>query len=219
MQRSESIANLTLALAKAQQRIKGAIKDRTNPAFKGSQYADLDSVWSACREPLAMAELAVFQPVETEADRVQVTTILAHSSGEWLSSTLTLTAMQATPQGIGSAITYGRRYGLSAMVGVAPTDDDDGNAASDRGHQEQRPDKTTRAHPLDDLPTDPVSPGDALWKRLLKRDGPEKALDPWRSAAKKALGTNCPPATEWTAEQAHKVELVLFPIEDRGPNP
>jgi hypothetical protein len=72
--------------------------------------------------------------VSADGARVTVTTILAHSSGEFISEALTMTAAQNTPQGVGSTITYGRRYGLASMVGIAP-EDDDGNAASAGGSQ------------------------------------------------------------------------------------
>ena len=128
---SESTGSaLARALAKAQAVMEGASKDKTNPAFK-SRYADLASVWDACRGPLTSNGLAVVQLV-TSADKTSVTveTRLLHEGGESLSSTLTLPVEKATAQGVGSAITYARRYGLSAMVGVAPDDDDDANEAS-----------------------------------------------------------------------------------------
>ena len=128
VRRSDSIAALAAALAKAQGEIEGASKDKTNPHFK-SAYADLASVWGACRAPLSKNTLAVLQPSFTDGPRVTVTTILVHSSGEFIESDLTMVAGQNTPQGIGSCITYARRYALSALVGVAP-EDDDGNAAS-----------------------------------------------------------------------------------------
>ncbi len=147
--RSASIATLAMALSKAQGEMEGAAKDSTNPHFK-SKYADLASVWEACRKPLAKNGLAILQPVTADGQHVTVTTILAHSSGEWVSESLTMTAQQATPQAVGSTITYGRRYGLSAMVGIAP-EDDDGEAATARG--------------FSDAPTpqrEPVMPGQSL---------------------------------------------------------
>lgn len=133
--RSPSLAKLGAALSKAQGEIAGAAKDKTNPHFK-SAYADLASVWDACREPLSKHELAVIQAPSANGRSVTVETTLVHSSGEWISDSLTMTAQQDTPQAIGSCITYARRYALSAMVGVAP-EDDDGNAASQRtnGHE------------------------------------------------------------------------------------
>lgn len=125
---SGQLGALAGALAKAQGEMVAAAKANVNPHFK-SKYADLASVWDACRVPLSKNGLAVLQPVRADGAKVTVTTVLVHSSGEWISASLTMTAQQNTPQAVGSAITYGRRYGLSAMVGVAP-DDDDGNAAS-----------------------------------------------------------------------------------------
>lgn len=130
---SASIAALADALAKAQGKIKGAIKDATNPHFKSS-YADLASVWDACRDQLATQGLAVIQTTANGINGVTIVTTLAHSSGEWIRGELTLKPVKEDPQGVGSAITYARRYALAAMVGIAP-EDDDGNAASGRGTQ------------------------------------------------------------------------------------
>jgi hypothetical protein len=126
MHQSAEIGKLATALAKAQGEMGGAAKDAKNPHFN-SRYADLQAVVDACK-PLAAVGLAVLQPVKAEGAKVTVTTLLAHESGEWISEDLTMTAKDASPQAVGSAITYGRRYGLLAMVGLAP-EDDDGNAA------------------------------------------------------------------------------------------
>jgi hypothetical protein len=128
VRRSESIAAIADAMSKAQAQIEGAKKDKTNPHFK-NDYADLASVWDACREALSANGVAVIQPPSAVGPKVTVTTMLIHKSGEWIEADLEMTAQQNTPQGIGSCITYARRYGLAAMVGVAP-EDDDGNAAS-----------------------------------------------------------------------------------------
>lgn len=127
--KSDQINELASALSKAQGQIKGAIKDTSNPFFK-SKYADLASVWDACREPLSGNGLSVMQTtIGDDPTKVTVVTTLAHTSGQWIQGQLTLMPAKADPQGIGSAITYARRYALAAIVGVAP-DDDDGNAAS-----------------------------------------------------------------------------------------
>lgn len=123
VRRSESIAALAAALAKAQGEITGASKDKANPFFKSS-YADLASVWGACRAPLSKNALAVLQLSFADGPRVTVTTMLVHSSGEFVEADLTMVAAQNTPQGIGSCITYARRYALSSLVGVAAEDDD-----------------------------------------------------------------------------------------------
>jgi hypothetical protein len=101
----------------------GAKKDSTNPHFK-TAYADLASIWDACRAPLANAGLSIVQLVSSDPTHAIVETILAHSSGEWVSSTLAVPLTKADAQGLGSAITYGRRYALAAIVGVCPADDD-----------------------------------------------------------------------------------------------
>lgn len=128
MRWSPSIGAIADAMSKAQGEIEGAAKDSINPHFK-NKYADLAAVWDACRAALSKNGIAVFQSPSAEGPRVTVTTLLAHKSGEWVIGDLTMTAQQNTPQGIGSTITYGRRYALASMAGVAP-EDDDGNAAS-----------------------------------------------------------------------------------------
>lgn len=143
MNRSESIGALTKALAAAQAEIKDAIKASENPYFK-SRYADLASVTAAIREPLAKHDLATIQLPETTLTEgkvgVRVTTVLAHSSGEWIAGELTLYPKLADPQAMGSAITYGRRYGLAAIVGVVAVDEDDDGNMSNGKYKPQSPD-------------------------------------------------------------------------------
>lgn len=129
MNKSESIAALAAALAKAQGQIRGAVKDSSNPFFK-SKYADLASVVEAIRAAFSANGLSYTQVVEpSEKDEVRVETVILHSSGEWFScGILALPVSKVDAQGYGSALTYARRYSLSAAVGVAP-EDDDGNAA------------------------------------------------------------------------------------------
>ena len=130
MNKSESIAGLAAALASAQGSMKGAIKDSANPFFK-SKYADLASVVEAIRAAFSANGLSYIQTLEpSDKDEVRVETTLLHSSGEWIScGILSLPVSKVDAQGYGSALTYARRYSLSAAVGVAP-EDDDGNAAS-----------------------------------------------------------------------------------------
>ncbi len=129
--KSLTIGKLAEAMAKVQIEISKAHKDSMNPFFK-SKYADLTSVWDACREPLSKHDLAVVQTntVGTEGYLVLVTTLM-HKSGEWIEGTLPIKPVKNDPQGIGSAMTYARRYALSAMVGICP-DDDDGEVAMGR---------------------------------------------------------------------------------------
>ena len=129
--KSESINELAAALAKAQGEMAYAAKDRENPHFKSS-YATLASVWEACRGPLSKHGLSVTQLASSEQGFAAVTTILMHSSGQWVQSETRVPTTKNDAQGVGSAITYARRYALSAIVGIAPDDDDDGNGASRR---------------------------------------------------------------------------------------
>lgn len=158
MKTSETIANLAAALAAAQAEIRAAEEDakalvQSDKAKYSYGYATLASVWDACRGPLSKNGLSVIQSPETtlaafSADErggqkfappmVKVTTRLMHKSGEWMESEITLKPDGDTPQKIGSAITYGRRYALSAMVGVAPDDDDAADASGVPASFEQR---------------------------------------------------------------------------------
>lgn len=128
MNSSESIKELAGALHKAQGKIKAALKDSTNPHFR-SKYADLSSVIEAVKQPLLDAGITYLQGIEDADGGVVVETMLLHTSGEWISSKLRIPATKQDAQGFGSAITYGRRYGLQSMCGV-PAEDDDGNAAT-----------------------------------------------------------------------------------------
>lgn len=134
MNQSENVNELFAALAKAQSKITTAFKGEQGFNYK---YADLAACLKACRDQLAENNLCVVQTTEKSENgqTVTVITTLGHSSGQWMRGYLTLKPTKADPQGIGSAITYARRYALNAMVGIA-ADDDDGAAAS-RGEPEQ----------------------------------------------------------------------------------
>ena len=128
--RSSTITELAKALCKAQSEIEGAKKD-AEAIVTGStkrKYADLASVWDAVRKPLSDNGLAVVQFPRTAGQGVEIETTLLHSSGEFMRDVLWVPCSKNDAQGIGSAITYGRRYALMAVTGVAPVDDD-GEAA------------------------------------------------------------------------------------------
>ena len=127
---TENINELIQALSKAQGSIQSAKKDKTNPFFK-SKYADLCSVWDACRQALSDNSLAVVQTTQPIEDgTLMLVTTLGHSSGQWMRSFMPIITEKnkTDPQALGKAITYMKRYSLSAMVGVAPDDDDDGES-------------------------------------------------------------------------------------------
>jgi hypothetical protein len=131
MNQSSSIAALAAALAKAQSSITGAVKDSANPFFK-SKYADLESVWAACRKPLTENGLSVIQTTQPTKHGLMLVTTLAHSSGEWIRGYMTILTKDSTAQSMGSGITYARRYALAAICGVYQADDD-AEAAVGRG--------------------------------------------------------------------------------------
>ena len=131
---SPQINELATALAKAQGMMQTAKKDSSNPFFK-SVYADLASVWEACRQALSTNGLCVIQTTDNDNGSVIVITTLVHAGGQWIRGKLRIKPVKDDPQGTGSAITYARRYALAAIVGVAPdeSEDDDGEGAMGRG--------------------------------------------------------------------------------------
>ena len=138
MKKSESIATLASALNKFQSAVDGAKKSSENP-FHKNKYADLAEIWRTIREPLTANGLSVTQLTEeTDGNTISVETVLLHNSGEWLSGTITMKPTKVDPQGIGSAITYARRYGLSAILGIHQ-EDDDANEASNVGKKAGKP--------------------------------------------------------------------------------
>ena len=150
MRRSETINEISAALAKAQGMLRPAIKDTVNPFFK-SVYADLAAIIDVIREPLSSNGLAILQSIETDAGDVVITTLLSHTSGQWIETALRLKPTKNDPQGVASAATYGRRIGLQSLVGVAADTDDDGNAASATQSQKPAPAPKANANELEEL--------------------------------------------------------------------
>ncbi|MCA3125179.1 MAG: ERF family protein, partial [Rhodocyclaceae bacterium] len=151
---------LNAALAKAQAVMTTAAKGAVKPHFK-SRYADLASVWEAWRAAWPPQGLAVVQTLlDAPAGMLRLETVLLHASGEERRSTLSFPVAQSTPQAYGSALTYARRYALSALVGIVADEDDDGNAASGRPSTPPRPaskpapaPKVVEQSPADELRT------------------------------------------------------------------
>lgn len=128
---SDQIDKLAAALVKAQSVMRGAPKDSKNPHFRNT-YASLESVIDTARGPLNDNGLAFVQgPGDLSGNVLAVTTMLVHSSGQWMASTVSVPVQKLDPQGIGSTITYGCRYSLMAMLGLPPVDDD-AEATTDR---------------------------------------------------------------------------------------
>src|SRR5665647_998226 len=147
MNKSESITNLAKALASFQNEVQNPKNTADNPFFK-SKYAPLNDVLNLVRPLLSKHGLSVLQSPSGNGSDIIISSILMHSSGEWIEpDPLVLKADKATAQGAGSAITYGRRYSISAMLGISSEDDDDGNHATSKTleppkvPQAQTPDK------------------------------------------------------------------------------
>ena len=136
MDSSESILAIAPALSAAQAEFTGIEKTGLNPAFR-SQYITLDTIIATIRPILAKHGLSIHQSMgekyRTEEGRliaVDVCTTILHKSGEWISSEVHCPVTKPDVQGVGSCFTYGRRYGLTGLLGLAADVDDDGNAAS-----------------------------------------------------------------------------------------
>lgn len=150
MNRSEAIDALAADLVLAQAEIEGAKKDSENPHFR-SKYADLASIWDACRGPLTKHGLAVLQWPRLVGGGentwlVEVETTLVHKSGQFMSDIFAMPVTRADAHGVGSALTYCKRYALSSVIGVAP-EDDDGNAASQGSSDTERKPLPPKRHP------------------------------------------------------------------------
>lgn len=135
MKTSESLAAIAPALVKASAELRAVVKDRVNPHFKSS-YASLDQIMEAVRPTLAKHGLTLVQgataPHTDETGRVAaftIETMLLHASGEFITNHIVMPLGKADPQGAGAAASYGRRYGVSALLSLATEDDDDGNGA------------------------------------------------------------------------------------------
>lgn len=135
-----NMKGIATALAKAQANMGKALKQANNPHFR-SKYADLGNVMDACLPALNEAGIALIQPTGEDEHGRYVETILIHGeSGEQLACRVPLIVGKNDMQGYGSAVTYARRYGLMAMAGIAP-EDDDGNAAAKAAPKHEAPKK------------------------------------------------------------------------------
>lgn len=154
---SENTDSLSAALCKAQAAMKAAVYNKTNPHFK-NRYADLASVIDATRKPLADNGLSTTQTTEIREGGFVLVTTLRHTSGQWVASEYPLPA-GAKPQELGSALTYARRYSLSAITCIAADEDDDAEGAHQAGQTSSTPKAKTNSTPINPSPpTAPVNP-------------------------------------------------------------
>lgn len=165
MNHSQSITKLAPALVKANAEVSNALKDSHNPHF-GNNFASLHSVLDAVKPVYAKHGLTLVQvPGLDEQGRATLDTMVLHESGEWISGTSGSPLQKADPQGMGSAITYLRRYSLAALAGITQ-EDDDGNAASHPASVDRTP---VKAHPDERVPV--RQPAKAQAPRAPQADG------------------------------------------------
>ena len=134
MKTSDTTDKIIPAYIAAEHAVEAVHKTANNPHFK-SKYADLETVMDACGEALKANDLAVWQSVSEDGH--YLVTRLYHKSGQWIEGYTPLIVDKNTMQGLGSAYTYARRYGLMAALGIAP-EDDDGNAATQNAPKQQQ---------------------------------------------------------------------------------
>jgi hypothetical protein len=192
--RDDSMKEFNAALSKVQGALKGALKDSDNPFFKSS-YADLESVWNTVRQHLADNGFSVVQTPDEEGTRL-VTTLL-HSSGAWRKGKWLLNTVKKDPQGYMASITYARRGGLVAMLGIHQTDDD-GNEAS--GLDEKTTTRVSKK-PAVKMPTSKKTATDIVDEAVIAFNGKEVPMIKEEQA--KGLQTRLDNLTE-TARQAFK---------------
>lgn len=178
---SEKVDLIVKALIKAKSQIEPVEKNKVNPFF-GSKYSTLDAVEAAVRSPLSLNGLAITQTTAVVAGQAVLETTLWHESGQWISGQYPLNPTKNDPQGLGSAMTYARRYTLSAILGLVSDEDDDGAAASvahqTKVHKETAAAPTQRAAPANGGKVITDAQGRrlyALWKNAHRQDDEVKA--------------------------------------------
>jgi len=167
---SDSVAKIAKALLAAQRQIDGVAKDGTNP-FHKSRYATLPDVIEAVKGALNDAGIVISQAAFAADNGIGIQTTLLHESGEWISDELVMPLAKADPQGAGSAITYGRRYGLSALVGLRAVDDDAELACG-----------RAKAAAAETAKPQPVAAAKPNTKRLAQLIADRKVADAWIDA-------------------------------------
>lgn len=203
---SEAVDQIAKALSAAQAEFEAVSKTADNPFFK-SKYAPLPAVVAAASPILAAHGLAVWQGPDVLDGEDVLWTIVLHESGQYIGSAARLYLTKKDPQGQGSAMTYGRRYGYQAGTGLVADEDDDGNAASDPkppGRQAKAP---TRKAPAPKAP----APGKVSQETLTAIKTAFKASGMSTTEYAELLAGVGSPAntTDLTQEQAEWVLLKL----------
>jgi len=237
MEHSEIITDLVASLVKFQAAITSVKKTETNPYYN-SRYADLDAVWDMIRKPLTDNGLAVVQTTEIGDERLALITTLVHTSGQWWEFRYPLVPMKQRakeegggwwpaedPQSIGSAITYARRYSLSAMLGISSEEDDDGEKAMRRDAA-----PTTAANVRSAQRSAASPPADTLWctehqTNWFKRGAMKSFAHPigdtkkWCNMPKQDVPSEAPGPTQDTPDAAERPSVEASGPVDSGDTP
>lgn len=139
MQKSDAVDALFTAISKAQGEFTSVKFDATNPFFNNSKYATLSATQEMYRPVLAKHGLGLIQSITVEGEDYFLETLVIHASGQFISDRLKLMIDRKNMQGLGSAITYAKRYAAQSILGICGDDDDDGNAASPKDAKKQQP--------------------------------------------------------------------------------
>lgn len=202
MRTSESIQNIAPAYAKFQAAVEAPTKNKTNNHI-GNSYSTLDEIIETAKKPLADNDLFFIQDTKTENGKVSVKTFIYHSSGEYFEfDWIDLTPTKDTPQQVGSAWTYGRRYSLSSALGMASVEDDDGNEASQPqgGQRQQQPNPTAISEPQ-------KKKINSLIEEKAKIEGVKTGVF-FKEYLQKAMGVKTP-ADKWSKAQASQAITLL----------
>lgn len=220
MQKSESIKEIATALSRFQAEVTNPKNTADNPFFK-SKYAPLNDVLNLVRPLLTKNGLSILQSPSGDGEKIIVTTMLMHSSGEWIElDPLVLRADKVTAQSAGSAITYARRYAVSAILGISSEDDDDGNYATGNNssekitavNQEQPTSKPEQPGPeqTNELPTAKIKALHALRNKLNKTE------DEFKQGLSKMFGREITSLKELSVQEADAVIKALNNKLEKG---
>jgi hypothetical protein len=206
--RSEQVNELLTALSKAQGEMASATMDKESTAFGGRKYkyASLTAILKVVKPVLSKNGLCITQMVEKHNSELSLMTMIGHSSGQYLQSWIPLMVEKNTSQGLGSAITYARRYAMSAVAGVETDEDDDGLSAEEQGG-----DKKPAKKPAGKSPVQPkiemATPAqiDMVKRRLVD----DLKLNKQMGAEWLKKHSPKPSSKDWTAEDAFKLMLLI----------
>jgi hypothetical protein len=207
MEKSQSIKEIAKALLVFHSKVQKIAKSEINPFFK-SKYADLPAILDSIQEPLQESGLSFCQFPEENS----LTTILMHGdSGEFLQGTYNLHAEKINPQGLGSAITYARRYALGAILGLNVDNDDDGNKGSEPKKEKEKP----KEYLIPGSETDTISV--ALFEKITKIDHQNLPL---ANEILKVIGKESEPIRKyfnnWCLSKAMKYDVATKQYEPIG---